>query len=81
MLAKVLERLPVEALRKADPGAVARQIGLAFIGWILLGSARSLLRGASRALRLTRRASRAGLLLLALAQLIVRSSGVLLVLP
>jgi hypothetical protein len=72
LLAQVLAHAPVRVLREADAGALARQLGLALVGWILLGSVRSLLRGGSRVLRLARRAPRAALLLLALAQLMVR---------
>jgi hypothetical protein len=72
ILAQLLSHMPIKALREADAGAVARQVGLAFIGWILLGSVRSLLRGGSRVLRLARRAPVAAVLLLALSQLMVR---------
>jgi hypothetical protein len=75
VLAQVLSHAPIRVLREADASALARQLGLALVGWILLGSVRSVLRGSSRVLRFARRAPQAALLLLVVAQLMVHASS------
>ncbi|KDQ55997.1 hypothetical protein JAAARDRAFT_36792 [Jaapia argillacea MUCL 33604] len=69
LLAYSLSLLPSLDLAEEDIAVISRQISLALVGVIILSSIRLVLRGATRALRVTSRNLGASLMLIILAQL------------
>ncbi|KZP33174.1 G protein-coupled receptor 89 [Athelia psychrophila] len=69
LLAYLLSLVPAITMSLDDVAVISRQISLALVGVIILSSMRMLLRGVTRALRVTSRNLGASLMLLLLAQL------------
>ena len=69
----LLSRISSVEFKTEDIASFARQLSLILVGIIILSSIRMVLRGATRALHITSRNLAASLMLLSLAQIMVRA--------